>query len=268
MEEKIRPKKSLGQNFLTSESALQKITETAEINTEDIVLEVGPGKGALTRFLLKKNPKKIIAIEKDSTLVDFLNENFSKNLETRQLEIINGDILYFSPENHVELKNGYKIVANIPYYITGHFIKKFLTTKNKPQKMILLVQKEVAERIVARNNKESILSISVKAYGNPKLIETVKRGSFFPSPNVDSAILLIDLSQKNLDPKIEGETEARFFKILHAGFGQKRKMILGNLENVFESRGEAENALKNCNIDPKKRAEDMKLEDWLCLSSQ
>ncbi|MEI6296638.1 MAG: 16S rRNA (adenine(1518)-N(6)/adenine(1519)-N(6))-dimethyltransferase RsmA [bacterium] len=264
MDEYFSPKKSLGQNFLTSEGALQKIVETAEINENDVILEVGPGKGALTLELLHKKPKKILAIEKDKELTPLLEENFKKYTDEGILDIQNGDILDFEPEDNPTLKDGYKIVANIPYYITGHFIRKFLTTQNKPSKMVILVQKEVAERIVARDDKESLLSISVKVFGEPKYITTVKKGSFFPVPNVDSAVLLIDKIKRDSDIK-DGD---RFFQILHAGFAQKRKMLLGNLADTFGGREQAEQKLNICKIDTKKRAEDIKLEDWLCLANK
>jgi len=265
--ENFKPKKSLGQNFLTSESALQKIVDSALLSPNDLVLEVGSGKGALTRKILEKGVK-VLAIEKDERLMPFLEERFRREIESGQLTIKNEDILDFPTQKNCFDTEKYKIIANIPYYITGQFLRKFLTIDNKPEKMVLLVQKEVAERICARNKKESILSMSVKVYGNPKYIDTVKKGSFFPIPSVDSAILEIDIMQEESGCKLEKNKEARFFEILHAGFGQKRKMILGNLENVFGSRGEAEIALKNCKIDSKKRAEDMILEDWLCLSNQ
>lgn len=273
-----KPKKSLGQNFLTSEWALQKIVETADIKKDDTILEVGPGKGALTAEILKCEPKKVLAIEKDDSMIPLLQETFHKNIEDGSFILENGDILEFDPDAsflssparsgiHV-LEKGYKIVANIPYYITGHFIRKFLTADNKPSKMVLLIQKEVAERIVAKNGKESLLSLSVKAYGEPKYIMTVNKGSFFPAPNVDSAIIEIDLSQQPINNHfISKEEEQRFFDILHAGFTQKRKMILGNLAEIFGGREKTEEKLKNCGIDPKSRAEDMKLGDWKCLST-
>lgn len=258
----MRPKKSLGQNFLTSISTLDKIIDSANLSSNDIVLEIGPGKGALTEALLQRGAK-VLAIEKDNELVFFLNEKFKKETEKGQLIIKNEDVLDFSPEEEKILKSGYKIIANIPYYITGQIIRKFLTAKNKPTKMVLLVQKEVAERIVSRDGKESLLSLSVKAYGEPKYIAKVSRGSFFPIPNVDSAILLID----NIKEGFKNNNEDKFFDILHSGFGQKRKMILGNLVEIFGGKESAENALKKCEIDPKKRAEDIDLDGWKCLAN-
>lgn len=258
----MKPKKSLGQNFLTSIGALEKIIETANLSADDTVLEIGPGKGALTEALLKKGAK-VLAVEKDNELVFFLNEKFKKEIDSKKLIIKNEDILDFNSEEENALKNNYKIIANIPYYITGQIIRKFLTGKHKPTKMVLLVQKEVADRIVAKDGKESILSLSVKAYGEPKYIVKVSRGSFFPVPNVDSAILLIENIKEGLGEK----EEARFFEILHAAFGQKRKMILGNISEIFGGKELAENALKKCEIDPKKRAEDIDLSKWKCLAN-
>jgi 16S rRNA (adenine1518-N6/adenine1519-N6)-dimethyltransferase len=257
----MKPKKSLGQNFLTSESALTKIIESAELSEGDTVLEIGPGKGALTLKLLQSGAK-VFAIEKDKELVNFLKEKFEKYLKTGDLIIQEWDILNFDPEADKIIKNKYKIIANIPYYITGQIIRKFLTTKNTPSKMVLLVQKEVAERIIAKDGKESMLSLSVKLYGDPKYMAKVSRGSFFPIPSVDSAIIQIN----NIKQPYGEAREKRFFEILHAGFGQKRKMILGNLKEIFGNKESAEKILKECKIDPKKRAEDIDLPGWKCLA--
>ncbi|HRY62776.1 MAG TPA: 16S rRNA (adenine(1518)-N(6)/adenine(1519)-N(6))-dimethyltransferase RsmA [Candidatus Paceibacterota bacterium] len=258
----MKPKKSLGQNFLTSTAALAKIIETADLRSGDAVLEIGPGKGALTEELLKTGAK-VLAVEKDNELVFFLNEKFKKEVASKQLTLINGDILEINFEEKSFIKKDYKIIANIPYYITGQIIRKFLTGKQKPTKMVLLVQKEVAERIVAKNGKESILSLSVKAYGEPKYIIKVSRGSFFPVPKVNSAVLCIE----NIKEAFKNGEEKRFFEILHAGFGQKRKMILGNISDIFGGKESAKKALNKCGIDPKKRSEDIDLSGWKCLSN-
>lgn len=259
------PKKSLGQNFLTSLGALQKIIETADIKEGDTALEVGPGKGVLTHKLLEK-AGKVIAVEKDDRLIEFLQANFEKEIADSKLTLINKDILEFDPKEAGLEKEKYSIVANIPYYITGQFLRKFLSDTNHPSKMVLLVQKEVAERIIARDGKESLLSMSVRAYGEPKFIETVKRGSFFPMPNVDSAIILIEnIKPFHLEigfPSTQSGAEEKFFKLIHAGFAQKRKMILGNLTELFGGRNKAEKALIASNIDPKSRAENLKIDDW------
>ena len=179
-----KAKKSLGQNFLKSEIALKKIIEAGEIQKGDVILEIGPGKGALTKQLLAYSCQ-LIAVEKDRDLYELLKDKFQKEISSGQLELINADILKFQISNFQFPK--YKIIANIPYNITGAILKKFLTAENQPECMVLMVQHEVATRILARDGKESILSISVKAYGEPKMIMKVNKRYFSPAPKVDSA---------------------------------------------------------------------------------
>ncbi|MFQ5662086.1 MAG: 16S rRNA (adenine(1518)-N(6)/adenine(1519)-N(6))-dimethyltransferase RsmA [Candidatus Paceibacteria bacterium] len=297
-----KPKKSLGQNFLISQSVVDKIIETANLAQEDIVLEVGPGKGILTQALLEK-AGKVISVEKDDELILFLKEEFSEEIENGKLILIHGDILTFDFENLgkrsflEEERNGverrkrcdlgerfcYKIVANIPYYITGEFLRKMLSLDIQPTQMVLLVQKEVAQRI-AREKKESVLSISVKAYGEPKYIQTVKRGSFAPAPKVDSAILSINNISKSffITANKKGypfhekgspfyDSEKRFFEVVKAGFAHKRKFLLSNLEKsqlgrwtskLLLSKEELKKAFFKAGIDEKARAEDISLEQW------
>ncbi len=184
-------KKSLGQNFLHSMGAVHAMVEASRVTKDDIVLEIGPGKGVLTEFLLKTGAQ-VIAVEKDDRMIPHLSERFGGEVTSGKLKLIHGDILDMSPKDLGILAGKYKLVANIPYYITGELIQKFLETDTQPSLMTLMLQKEVARRIVAKDAKESILSLSVKAYGSPKYIQTVSAGSFNPVPSVDSAILLID----------------------------------------------------------------------------
>ena len=173
----MRAKKSLGQNFLTSKAVARDIIEAASLSTQDTVLEIGPGKGFLTEELLKK-AGRVIAIEKDNRLIEHLQEKFAEEVENKKLVIVHGDVLDFNIAQ-CELKSKkYTLVANIPYYITGQILRMFLESDLQPQKMILMVQKEVAQRIVARDNKESILSISVKAYGAPRYVKRFPRAIF------------------------------------------------------------------------------------------
>lgn len=264
------PKKSLGQHFLTNTNIVSSIVDAGEVSELDTVLEIGPGKGILTAELLKRDAK-VVAVEKDAELIPFLEEKFKKEVANNRLVLINDDILTF------QTPDSYKLIANIPYYITGAIIRKFLTTEHQPLKMVLLVQKEVAERIVARDKKESLLSISVKAYGTPKYVKTVKAGSFTPPPKVDSAILVIDDISRdffnparfNLDTSVKVEpcrTEKRFFEVLHAGFAHKRKQLFGNLRAVFDEKF-LEERLKRCGIPKNARAEDLSLDDWKNLAS-
>ena len=251
----MQAKKSLGQNFLKSQKALREIIDASSLSESDIVLEVGPGKGILTEKLLEK-VKKVIAVEKDDDLIGFLTEKFKTFVDSGKLEIINADILDFKPENHFK-DASYKIVANIPYYITGQFLRKFLSEAKAPNLMVLMLQKEVAKRIVGRE-EESILSISVKVFGNPKYISTVKAEYFSPKPKVDSAILLIDNISKDFFKEID---ENKFFEAVKAGFLHKRKKLIRNLESVFEPI-DLERTFEKCEINKNIRAEKISLEMW------
>jgi len=263
---KHKAKQSLGQNFLKSEPALRKIIEAGEIKPDDIILEIGPGKGALTKKLLER-AGLVIAVEKDRELFEFLKEKFTNEIENGKLTLKNEDILEFNVEQNIlertlgrsdgdgqrkfsaenfrgeseDVLRNYKIIANIPYNITGAILKKFLTEKNQPERMVLMVQHEVAKRIMGRENrstslrtKESILSISVKAYGEPKMIMKVGARYFSPAPKVDSAIIAI----KNISRKFFEENkinEEKFWEIVKAGFAHKRKKLSGNLKNKVEN---------------------------------
>src|SRR3989344_7683573 len=189
----VTAKKSLGQNFLRSKSALGKIVDAADIKKDDTVLEVGPGEGILTRRLLD-GAGKVVAVEKDDGLISLLREKFSGDIASGKLILVHSDILDFDPKPNTlnEVPTSYKLVANIPYYITGKFLRKFLSGASQPSRMVLLLQKEVVDRIVARNGKESLLSLSVKAFGHPRVIARVSADAFRPKPKVDSAILLIE----------------------------------------------------------------------------
>lgn len=258
-----RAKKSLGQNFLKSEPALKKMCEAGEINETDIILEIGPGKGALTTKLLLE-AKKVLAIEKDRELFELLKEKYSDEIKSGRLELLNEDILEIEPKDY-GLKSGqYKIIANIPYNITGAIFKKFLSSKEQPKTMVLLVQKEVAERIVARNDKESILSLSVKAYGNPKYMMKVTKRFFTPAPKVDSAIIAItNISKNNFKTITE---ESHFFNVIKTGFAHKRKVLRKNLEILQKKPGQIDNIFEKLKINSKARAEDIKFEIWLEIS--
>jgi len=280
---KHKIKKSLGQNFLKSNLALKKIIEAGEISSKDIILEIGPGKGALTEKLLEK-AKTVIAVEKDKNLFEFLKTKFKKEIFEKKLILEENDILDFDIEQNVfkrtlgrsdgdgqrkfsaenfrgEHKNilrnpPYKIIANIPYNITGAILKKFLTEKNQPSMMVLMVQNEVAKRIIANDRKESILSISVKAYGEPKIIMKVPARYFSPAPKVDSAIIVIKNISRQMFEKNK-INEKNFWEIIHKGFAHKRKKLSGNLKNIIKDIPEE---FKN------KRAENLSLQDWINIA--
>ena len=192
----MEPKKSLGQNFLRSKVVVDGIVSASLLEQKDLCLEIGPGEGVLTEALLKKGVK-VIAVEKDDRLIPVLEEKFKNEISDYNLKIIHGDILELDIEKIIG-KSKYKLVANIPYYITGQIIRRFLESQKQPVSITLLVQKEVAERIVSKDKKESLLSLSVKAYGEPKYVHKVSKGAFHPQPKVDSAVIFIEIiSKKN-----------------------------------------------------------------------
>jgi 16S rRNA (adenine1518-N6/adenine1519-N6)-dimethyltransferase len=252
----MRAKKSLGQNFLMHARIAARIADAAGLMPESVVLEIGPGTGMLTRELVKR-AGKVIAVEADQELFEKLQDDFANEISSGQLKLIYGDIRDVYLNSRYSVKDGasekYEVVANIPYYLTGEIFRMFLEAKHQPSAMTLLVQKEVAERI-ARSKKESILSLSVKAYGTPKYEFTVPRGAFKPAPNVDSAVLTVqNISRKNFSTP---EQEELFFELLHAGFAHKRKFVRNNLADAGLPAGD---------IPEKARAEDLALSDWLVL---
>ena len=245
-------KKSLGQNFLMHARIAERIADVAKLELNATAFEIGPGTGMLTRALLAR-ARKVIAVEADYELFEKLQTDFSSEISEGQLELIHCDIRTFDISS---LPKNYSLVANIPYYLTGEIFRMFLEAKNQPSSMTLLVQKEVAERI-ARSKKESILSLSVKAYGIPKYEFTVPRGAFKPAPKVDSTVLTIrDISRKNFSSH---KQEELFFKLLHAGFAHKRKFVRKNLFEVGLQAGDTPE---------KARAEDLHLSEWITLASQ
>lgn len=248
--ESSRPKKSLGQNFLMHARIAERIADVAALPPDAVVLEVGPGTGMLTKALLAR-AEKVVAVEADGELCEKLKEDFANEIASGKLELIHGDIRAFPLET---LPQGYRVVANIPYYITGEIIRRLLESENQPASLTLLVQKEVAQRI-ARDKKESVLSLSVKAYGMPKYEFTVPRGAFRPAPNVDSAVLSVrDVSRGNFKSRAQ---EERFFALVRAGFAHKRKFLASNLLAAGFAGDE---------VPDKARAEDLPLSAWLALT--
>lgn len=254
-------KKSLGQNFLNSPKIISDIVASGEVKKENVILEIGPGEGVLTSSLLQTGAS-IICVEKDQRLIPILQEKFSKEISSGQLNLIHADILELNISDLV--KGDYKIIANIPYYITGQIIRMFLSSNNQPTSMTLLLQKEVADRIVARDEKESLLSLSVKIFGEPKIVRSVGKGAFSPPPKVDSAVLNIKNIGKS---KLSGLDEEFFFKIIHAGFAHKRKQLMANL-SLFYKKEDLIKIFEKIQIDPKIRAEDLKVEIWIKLCEE
>ena len=274
-------KKSLGQNFLNSNKVVSDIIEASKVSNNDLVIEVGPGEGVLTEALLKVGAT-VVSIEKDDRLIPLLENKFESEIEKGKFKLIHADILNLGMSRTVlDIRKGYKVVANIPYYITGQILRKFLESEIPPKSMTLMVQKEVAERIVAKPNsrnstaqsnkvgskarrgKESLLSLSVKIYGDPVYIKTISRAFFKPQPNVDSAILHIQ-NIRNPFPKDRPMEKEGFFKLIHAGFAHKRKRLFKNLTLIYSPEN-VQKAFLDVGVQENIRAEDLSLEEWVKL---
>jgi len=255
-----RPLKKFGQNFLIDKSVLKKIIEAAELKVNDVVLEIGPGIGALTQELAKKG-EKVIAIEKDQKMAEILKEVLK---EFKNIQIIKADILKIDPKIYLKTKN-YKIVANLPFYIVSPLIREFLELiEVRPQSMVLVVQKEVAQRICAKPPDMSLLAISVQFYAKPKIISYISKKSFWPQPKVDSAIIKIVPPQFRV--QVSPQFRERFFRIVKAGFSQPRKQLINNLSKKLNiDRELVKNWLLKNNIQPTQRAETLNIKDWIKL---
>lgn len=258
----IRPIKRLGQNFLISRTVLHKIIQVADIQKSDVILEIGAGIGTLTKELARK-AKHIVAIEKDKRMITVLKETL-KNFSN--VKIIQADILKLENGSIVKLLNcsNYKVVANLPYYITSPIIKKFLESENPPSQMVLMIQKEVAQRIIAKPPRMNLLAVSVQFYSKPKIISYVSKKCFWPEPKVDSAILqiapLINADKRLINADL-------FFKIAKAGFSHPRKQLINNLSKKLELEKEkVKDWLFENNIEPSQRAQTLSLKDWTNLA--
>ncbi|HVY36030.1 MAG TPA: 16S rRNA (adenine(1518)-N(6)/adenine(1519)-N(6))-dimethyltransferase RsmA [Candidatus Paceibacterota bacterium] len=258
----MKAKKSLGQHFLKSPTALAKIVDAGDIHADDIVLEIGPGMGILTeKMILRAN--KVIAVEKDRELVGFLKEKFSDAIQKTRLDIVEKDILQFDPGLLRFYHKPYKLIANIPYYITGAILEKFLSAEYQPERMVLLLQKEVADRIVARNKRETILSISVKVFGKATVVAKVPAGAFNPPPKVDSALLVIDEISRDFFDDVD---EKKFFELVRFLFGKKRGQIGGSLAKFLGNKARAHACLETVGFDPRLRPENLSVAQWRVLT--
>ena len=260
--EDLKILKSLGQNFLIDEKVLQRIVEVSDLKKEDVVFEIGPGFGTLTEELLEKCGK-VIAIEKDKKLAELLKSKIS----CKNIEVINDDILKIELKEFIKKYSSnkkYKLVSNIPYYITSPIIKMFLESDIQPESIVLLMQKEVAERICAKPGKLSVLALSVQIYGEPEIADCVDRSSFYPEPKVDSAILKI----KNIHrDAINCDLTKDLFKIIKIGFSSKRKKLANNLSaGLHIEKTQSEKIFLKAEISLNARAQELSLEEWRKLA--
>ncbi len=247
----VKPSKHLGQNFLIDKNIINKIIKASKPLKNKVILEIGPGIGNLTKKLVK-NGKRVIAVEKSEQMCTIL-----KDLDLKNVKIINKDIL--KVDLNKELPSKYKVIANIPYYLTSKLIRKLLESSNKPSQIILMIQEEVAERICNVKEKMNLLAISVWFYAKPEIKFLVSKNSFFPQPKIDSAV--IKITPKN--NHYSRDFKKRFFKIVRAGFSHPRKQLINNLsQKLKREKKEIKEWLQNNNVSYKKRAEDLKLKDW------
>ncbi len=315
----IKPNKLLGQNFLIDRAVLKKIIAAADLSKDDIVLEIGPGLGILTEELAK-HVGQVVAVEKDKKMAEIVR-NIIKDKNVKNVEIVEGDILKINPSvlafSHPERSEGslanasanklrdssprqggaqndihcnYRVVANIPYYLTSHLIRKFLESDNQPQEMILMVQKEVTQRICAKPPEMSLLAVAVQFYAQPKIVSYVSKNSFWPRPKVDSAIIKITLYATPIhgfhtddtdniicvgaSALLETERRKRafrvqFFRVVRAGFAHPRKQLINNLSQGLKiDRVKISETLKKIGLAPEQRAETLSVNDWIKLSER
>ncbi len=258
----LRPSKQYGQNFLLNEEVIEKMIEAGEVNKKDTVVEVGPGFGVLTLPLCEK-AGKVLAYEIEKKIAPYWEERVK---EYKNLEIIWGNVLHsqkFTKSiRSLEEIGKYKVVANLPYQITSAVLRFFLEKENKPEMMVLMVQKEVGERICAKSGDLSVLGISIQYYGEPEIVQIVNRGDFYPAPKVDSAVIKIKI-KKDL-PEID---ENKFFALVRAGFVNKRKLLSKNLQNYLGKKNKEaiDKAFEKMGFLSNVRAQELSVEDWIKL---
>jgi 16S rRNA (adenine1518-N6/adenine1519-N6)-dimethyltransferase len=251
----ISPSKGLGQNFLVDQGAIKRMVSAIGALKTDTVVEIGPGLGVLTEELLK-SAKRVVAVEKDPHMVKILEEEYGFD---KNLELVNADVLKWTSR-----EKDYILAGNIPFYLTAPVIRRFLEAENRPREIILVIQKEVAQRICAKPPEMSILAVSVQVYAETKIMSYIKKDSFWPRPKIDSAIIRIT-PRANAGENVNIE---EFFKIVKAGFSHPRKQILNNLAKGLKlDKEKIRSWLAENNLDPTQRAETLSLGDWLRLSS-
>jgi len=257
----MRPNKSFGQNFLIDRATLQRIIEAAEINAGEQVLELGAGTGVLTRELAR-HARRVVAVELERDMLSLLAET-TRNFAN--VELIERNLLYVDPAA-IFGAEAYKLVANLPYYITAPTFRHFLESANPPRLLVVMVQYEVAQRIVAAPGDLSLLGVSIQFYGKPDIVAHVPARAFYPAPKVDSAILRVDLKD---EVPLAHEQRDSFFRLVQAGFSERRKQIHNSLaRGLHRKDAEVQALLKAAGIDPGRRAETLSIEEWLQLWHQ
>ncbi len=257
----LHPNKTLGQNFLLDDSALERVVEAAQLAPQDLVLEVGPGLGSLTR-LLALHAGQVVAVEIDAKLIPALKDVLTPFPNVR---LIQGDILAQDLAKLLSQPD-YLVVANIPYNITSALIRHLLEASAPPRRMVLTVQQEVARRICALPGEMSLLALSVQVYGHPEMVATIPAAAFYPPPQVDSAVIRVERYPSPLIPS--GQLDA-FFRLIKAGFSQKRKTLRNALSAGLRlSPAAAQAFLESAHIDPMRRAETLSLDEWRTLTAQ
>lgn len=257
----ISPKKQLGQNFLVKKSALNKILEAAELEAKETVLEIGAGLGALTLEVARRQ-HNVVAIEYDARLIPILESVLRDHSNT---QIIHGDILQLDLSEVIQVQP-YSVVANIPYQITSAVIRKLMESPLPAKKVVLTIQREVAERIVAESGDLSLLALSVQIFGQPKICVHLPPKVFYPQPKVESSVLRVDMFTQ---PRIPMEQLDDFFRIAKAGFSQKRKQLRNSLAaGLHLTPRDVGDRMHNAEINPTRRAQELGIEDWKRLCNQ
>lgn len=256
----LRPLKQLGQNFLVDQDILQSIIQAAELSPSDLVLEVGPGLGVLTAELAK-HAGHVVAVEIDQGIAVALKKVLA---DAHNVTIVNADILRVDPGDFFKGKP-YKLVANLPYYITSPILRHFFETRHKPAMMVIMVQREVAERIAAPPGEMSLLSVSVQVFGKPEIVTLVPPEAFYPPPKVESAVVRIDVFDR---PAVDVDLD-KLFKVVQTGFARRRKMLHNAMaQGIWLPPGGAIEILQAVGIDEKRRAQTLTLEEWARLTKE
>jgi len=254
----MRPNKAFGQNFLVDRAVLMKIVEAADIEADEEVLEVGAGTGVLTRELARR-ARRVVAVEMERDMLTLLAKTTG---EFKNVEVIARDLLFLDP---VEVfgQAPYKLIANLPYYITAPTFRHFLESANPPRVLVVMVQQEVAQRIVAGPGDLSVLGVSVQFFGQPRIVARVPARAFYPAPKVDSAILRVDV---HAEPPLAPTEQESFFRVVQAGFSERRKQLHNSLTHGLHYKNELiRNWLASAGIDASRRAETLSIEEWLRL---